>query len=344
MDKNAKPEENHDEPSCKRKRLRTVKMDQKILNQYFANLRSFYDKVHLNHNNKGTDDKGFEEICGKIENLIKEVEVKKEKTWTDAGSIEQFLVQLLDEKDLELLLRNKLQKAKKNLKPDQYNYYENLHKKSKESKESSKEDKWQLQDKRAFLSRLIDDLYWNYTIRNAHKYYARKMLYKINFCIIATLIIASFFAITSFVVVPKIDKLFQNEKNITNKTEGPIEKEINKFLPISSAMMAGLVGACFSMLIGVWRKSLSDLMNQYRFSYIFSRMFFGIGAGSIVLFLFKSGLLQGNMMPNFEKDIIQNGNNWSLLIVWCFIAGFSEKLIPNMLSKTVDQVSLNEKR
>ncbi len=73
-------------------------------------------------------------------------------------------------------------------------------------------------------------------------------------------------------------------------------------------------------------------------------MFFGIGAGSIVLFLFKSEILEGNMMPDLTVDITQSGKEWALLIVWCFIAGFSEKLIPNMLSKTVDQVSLNEKK
>ena len=94
--------------SNKREKLTEEVIDQGILNQYFTNLQLSYEKVKFNHNSKNTNNENFNDICKKIDDLLSE-----EKSWTNAGSVEQYLILLLDYADLDSLLRNKLQKPKR---------------------------------------------------------------------------------------------------------------------------------------------------------------------------------------------------------------------------------------
>jgi len=64
-----------------------------------------------------------------------------------------------------------------------------------------------------------------------------------------------------------------------------------------------------------------------------------------MLYLIDSSVLQGAMFPN-AKDMFNPGNSEakSLLIIWCFIAGFSEKFVPNILSSTENRVLQSKKK
>jgi hypothetical protein len=67
-----------------------------------------------------------------------------------------------------------------------------------------------------------------------------------------------------------------------------------------------------------------------------------------------SGLIDGALFPKFEKMAMEwvsapNGSmsmafvvpskNLALVTVWCFLAGFSESLVPSLLSSTERQIS-----
>jgi hypothetical protein len=120
------------------------------------------------------------------------------------------------------------------------------------------------------------------------------------------------------------------------------------------AIAAGFFGATFSMLVQTQRRiaegSLDDLRNASSWRTLMVRGSVGIGAAAILYFFFRSGLLGGNLWPKLEElgfDPLTKGGTqavvpnqaWCLLVIWCFLAGFSETLVPNILSKTEQKAS-----
>lgn len=78
------------------------------------------------------------------------------------------------------------------------------------------------------------------------------------------------------------------------------------------------------------------------------------GVLALVMYgLFLSGLLQGDLFPKFKNTaqdfesvfqllrvVIPNHNiDTAKAIVWAFIAGFSERLVPNVLDRLINQAS-----
>ena len=131
-------------------------------------------------------------------------------------------------------------------------------------------------------------------------------------------------------------------------------------LPLYSALSAGLFGAFFSRLLFMQTyassMSLGELKNAREFVSIFLRGSVGMCGALIVFFFLQSGIVTGSLMPKFDqtglseffvssdarlpKDnpnslhLILPSPNLALLIVWCFLAGFSERLVPSILSTT----------
>ncbi len=147
-----------------------------------------------------------------------------------------------------------------------------------------------------------------------------------------------------------------------------------EWLPLFTALSAGLFGAFFSRLSGLQSNantlSLDALAEARRPLYLLFRGIVGMSGALFVFFFLQSGLIKGNLFPSFNdlgfsvvdwprsgqpnpgnKDGAQppastatvTGLHWrivlpseslALLIVWSFLAGFSERLVPNILSST----------
>ena len=127
--------------------------------------------------------------------------------------------------------------------------------------------------------------------------------------------------------------------------------ELHKLSGLVLALITGLLGAAFSMIAMAQRRlkdiTLEELQLQSRWEFLILRLGFGSGAAVILYFGFQSGILDGALFPNITQiGVIENkpdnGQQWAAwvpntdlasLMVWSFIAGFSENFVPNFLNR-----------
>jgi hypothetical protein len=144
------------------------------------------------------------------------------------------------------------------------------------------------------------------------------------------------------------------------------------WLPLWTAVTAGFFGAMFSRLLYLqtnWNVlSLGAIKDARDFASIFLRGAVGMTGAVIVYYFLQSGVIGGSLFPKFhEIAMIQlsfsetpnmslSGNpttsnvvplrlilpntQLALLVVWSFLAGFSERLVPSILQST--ETSLRE--
>jgi len=123
------------------------------------------------------------------------------------------------------------------------------------------------------------------------------------------------------------------------------------------AFAAGLFGATFFMLVEFQRRlpesGTTELRELWTIRMIGLRCAVGIGGATILYFLFQTELLGGaGLWPNIgnltfkplsgsaewwlfgEVEFRLPGPNTARLIVWCFLAGYSQGLVPSILAHT----------
>jgi hypothetical protein len=121
----------------------------------------------------------------------------------------------------------------------------------------------------------------------------------------------------------------------------------------------GFLGALFSRLITLQTQwsviALDELYNARSYHYIILRASIGVLGALVVYFFLQSGLVEGSVFPKFtdlslhmQTADVKGGVKWpgqlllpssalALLIMWSFIAGFSESLVPTVLANTERQ-------
>ncbi len=122
------------------------------------------------------------------------------------------------------------------------------------------------------------------------------------------------------------------------------------------AAASGLFGASFFMLIELQRRiegTLQDIRDMWTWPFLLARCIVGVGAAAILYFFFESGLLEGSLWPDLselgftrvvasaaegaKESLAPEGSrvvpnvNFALLVVWSFLAGYSQTLVPNLL-------------
>jgi len=122
------------------------------------------------------------------------------------------------------------------------------------------------------------------------------------------------------------------------------------------ALASGFFGATFSMLLQTQRRTsegtLEDVNSACSWRTLIVRASVGLGGAAILYFFFRSGLLEGNLWPDLSQlgyealagvgsDGLVPNQHWCLLVIWCFLGGFSETLVPNILTTTETKASIS---
>lgn len=296
----------------------TDKDEQDLVLQHFVSLKAQYLKIKELRTRK---DDGYQEIYEILEYHFDESKYSRQIN----NYIEQLLIPLYNDEVLEVELERRAVDAKGALSKDVSQYYAKV---SDQKTEKAK--------KRVVLNRLINDLQWRNEMRKLQRRYNRSI--RRRTAITFGMAFIAFIAPVS--VINKMTSLI-----------GITIDGVNLF----TAFKSGLLGAAFSMLLSLNTRlkqtefNLNSLKIQRRWSFLTSRMVIGIGGAVILLYFMQADILTGSVFPDIltgsEKKLIErlDPKNYALLVVWCFLAGFSEKFVPNLLTKAEEQASVKQK-
>jgi hypothetical protein len=198
---------------------------------------------------------------------------------------------------------------------------------------------------RACLLRLMEALHWNkkrkYLVRGLYAQTTRRIL----LCLLvsfAVLILPYLFIYWDF---------------------SPKEFEVRSgwwtLLILWTALTAGLFGAFFFRLTDINNQSIAtsvdDAVLHRRWSYTLLRAGVGV-CGALVVYVFlRSGIAEGALFPKFDEisiDLVPvkapnavamsfavPSKALALLMFWCFLAGYSEKLVPSILGSAEQKLA-----
>ncbi len=181
--------------------------------------------------------------------------------------------------------------------------------------------------KRAFLSCLVQELQWSHAAERLESYYKTQIRSRTSRIFILAFIL--YF----------LPDLFPNLADLVGFSEGSLKYFTH------AAIFAGALGGCFSMMSKLERRleaaTLDHLRAMFSYRSVVSRALLGMVGGLLVFYIIRSGALAGSFFPNLADiegaKLDLSLKERAMLIIWCFIGGFSENLVPNVLTKTAEK-------
>lgn len=122
---------------------------------------------------------------------------------------------------------------------------------------------------------------------------------------------------------------------------------LNWLAILSCAAFFGALGVMISLYLR--QKNEESLFGDNVPKLLASICGFGAILGVLMLSLFIGGFVQGNLFPKFSDmqswlELNFRVADWGKLIIWSFIAGFSERLMPGLFDRLSDHFHSTELR
>lgn len=282
--------------------------ERQLLNQFLTRLQATYAVKK-------------EKIAPALQSEIEKRLFHSEKTdfsRDDANYVEQLLLEGSDEESLQIDMPRRLVSAHSELPAGLAAFYS-----------EQQQSELGTDGKRMLLKSLVTDLQRQQIVRNAKMGYARLARTRISGAFIVLIVL--FFA-------PKLVALVGLGLD-QNWTLPP------RYENMLIVLTAGLLGASTSLLIGVRgvvaEGALHDIKLSCNFNFIISRLVLGAMGSLFFFYVMQSQFIQSIVFPDFTKGDLSEmtlgsvayNKNRGLLVVWSYIAGFSERLVPNILAK-----------
>jgi hypothetical protein len=310
-----------------------------LTKQFYVTLRAA--AARLDKDDETRSPKSFAELDALLA-------TNRSPTWTDAYQIEQLLVDLFSTTTLEVELQSRLLEAASSLRGDLGAFYV---KQAAALKTPA--------DRRALLARLVNDLQWRYTVNEVKRTYTKGITRDTGMIFIGAILVfgAAF-------VMRQLFGLADRDLLLVAGLAGGWGAAFSMLATLRSRLDAA---------------ELNDLKRMRSRWLIWSRPLIGAGAACILYFFLVSGLLSGTMFPDLSTSQPARGaatvapagaaagaaaeapasaeskpgaspatvnqssavtaKNLALLVVWCFIAGFSEQLVPTLVAKTENRLN-----
>src|SRR5215470_12022944 len=209
-------------------------------------------------------------------------------TWKDAYEADQLLVLLFDPVTLRTEVERRVLEADAVLGRDLGSWYKKQMDDVRPSVgESEGERGPRLEQERALLVRLVNDLQWRYTVEEARRGFTRQTTTRTANVFVIALVGFSVVILLSPVgaAVARFTDLF--------------------LLPVAG--LAGAWGAAFSMLSRLRRRLAMSSLDQLKLIrpwwIIVARCLIGFGAATILYFFLLSGLLGGDAFPKVTREL-----------------------------------------
>ena len=288
--------------------------------QKYIDLDTTFERMKL----KANIAESFEPLVAKLTDLLAEPH-----TWDNANTIEQLLTPLYSDIELDSEIELNLLDAKQRLSAAGTQFFY---------------DQFKMVDDRDGKINLLCNLYKKLQVSYDHEEQKKHLLSVMRF----TTSVAFFMSIMMFF-------LFDNLRFI--KMMMSVDST-DKFEFVVAALSAGWMGACFSMLLGLKgdtsNQSLAHLTATSRIDNLVARSLIGSVSGLLIMFAFAATILQGALFPTLSFDgagkFVSDTAGWdmskahAMLVFWCFLAGFSEKLVPDLLAKAEESAMEDKKK
>jgi len=119
-------------------------------------------------------------------------------------------------------------------------------------------------------------------------------------------------------------------------------------LPVAVAILVVVLFGCLGAFLSTQRRlqqpsedgdPLIAILGLYEFNNIkrFPLIAGGLFA-TVLYFILVAGFLKGDLFPELPAGIPQGGVAWAKLVIWAFLSGFAERLVPDTLDRLVNEV------
>ncbi len=311
-----------------------------LLPLYYIRLQSTFEHLSTFYEDgtKAKNKKNYSQSLKDIQSLLN----NKDQSWNKGNVIEQKMVSMMDVEMLDFEIERKLLGSKRYFDDEYIKLYKDRIIKINKTDETKK---------KRFLLRLIQDIQWQIRKRKSMEpsieMLRKIMMFSMLFSILCTL--------SAYRYIYTLE-------------------EVNRWYFIL-VISAGFMGTIFSMLISVAKHSneliIDNLQNLLSIWHIGAKIALGVGAALLFYYFFQSKLIPLGLFPDINqldkflnwkqcgilscksnsicltnlglgeqiKEISEWDANLYKLIIWSFLAGFSEQLVPDILNKTKSQIN-----